>query len=68
MKFKKWIRAQGGSKVLARRLGFESPTINHWINGTSTPKALVMQKLVRMGKGAFNYDDIINETKKSKGV
>ncbi len=66
MRFTNWIKAQGGSTCVAAKLGVEAPTVNHWIWGNATPKALVMQKLVKMGRGAFDYDDIINETKKKR--
>lgn len=64
MKFKNWVIAQGGSTRLAAKLGLSSMAVQHWLNGTTTPRASSMQKLVKMGKGAFNSDDIINETKK----
>lgn len=67
MKFKKWIQDQGGPRAVGRLLGVESPTIYAWMRGGSTPKALVMQKLVELGRGAFSYDDIINETKRNAG-
>lgn len=63
MKFKKWVQAQGGARAVARLLGTESPTVYAWLQGHATPKALTMQQLIRLGKGAFTYDDIINETK-----
>lgn len=64
MKFINWIDAQGGPTPLAAKLGIDSMTVRHWILGNATPKALVMQRLVKMGKGAFGYDDIINVTSK----
>lgn len=66
MKFKKWIEAQGGPRVLALKLGVESPTVNHWLKSRATPKALVMLKLMKLGKGAFTFEDMIQETKKPK--
>jgi hypothetical protein len=67
MKFKKWVAAQGGARAVARLLGTESPTVYAWLSGQSTPKALTMQQLVKLGKGAFDYDDIISETKGKTG-
>lgn len=64
MKFKKWIEAQGGPRVVAQKLGVESPTVNHWLKSHCTPKATVMVKLVKLGRGAFTFEDIILETKK----
>ena len=63
MKFKKWIELQGGPKALARKLGTESPTVYAWLRGAASPKALTMQKIVKMSRGALSYDDIIDATK-----
>lgn len=64
MKFKKWVKAQGGPRKVAQKLGIATPVVNHWLWGNATPKVLMLQKLVKIGKGAFDYDDVINETKK----
>jgi hypothetical protein len=64
MKFKKWIKDQGGPRAIARLLETESPTVYAWLSGAATPNALTMQKLVKLGRGAFDYDDIINDTKR----
>lgn len=66
MKFRNWIKTQGGPVPVARSLGTESPTVYAWLSGVSTPSAVTMQRLVKMGKGAFDYGDIINETCKAK--
>ena len=68
MKFRKWVDRQGGPTQLGAKLGVVANTVDAWLMGKSTPKALLMQKLVRMGRGAFDFDDIINETKKSGGA
>jgi hypothetical protein len=36
------------------------------MRGDATPKALIMQQLVAFGEGAFDYEDIINETKSAQ--
>lgn len=63
-RFQIWIEREGGPRVVARLLGTESPTVRSWLAGISSPKALTMQKIVRLAKGAVSYDDIINETKR----
>lgn len=63
MKFFNWIEATSPREV-ARLLGTESPTVYAWLRGAATPSALTMQKLVKLGKGSFDYDDIINDTKR----
>lgn len=68
MKFKKWVQAQGGSIAISKMLGISRPRVNHWLYGNNGPKAVLLQKLVQLGKGAFNYDDVINETTKKRGL
>lgn len=63
MKFRNWVQAQGGPKTLGRRLRINKFTIYAWLNRGTTPGTRLMQKLVSMGNGAFDYVDIINETK-----
>lgn len=64
--FKDWVHAQGGATQLAAKLRLESMTVRHWIDGRYSPRPILMQKLVQMGKGAFSYDDLINESTKLK--
>lgn len=66
MKFKKWVNSQGGATAVAARLGLSSMAVTQWLSGKSTPKAVLMQKLVKMGRGAFDFNDIIGETKRGK--
>ena len=68
MKFFKWIESQGGPKEVARLLGTESPTVKAWINGRASPRPQLMIKLVKLGKGAFDYKDIVLETTRVKKV
>jgi hypothetical protein len=68
MRFNKWIKKQGGPRAVAQLLGTESPTVRAWMRKSATPRAVVMQQLVKMGKGAFSYEDIISETKPKQGV
>lgn len=62
-RFFQWIEDQGGVNVLAEKLGVAHSTVSSWVNKKTTPKAIVMQKIVKMAKGVVTYDDIINETK-----
>lgn len=63
MKFQKWIKDQGGPREVARLLGTSAPTIHHWVKRKNSPKAVVMQELVKLGDGAFSWEDIVNDTK-----
>lgn len=66
MRFLKWIEAQGGPHAVARMIETESPTVKLWMNGKTTPRAIIMVKLVKLGRGAFDFEDIIRETKFKK--
>lgn len=66
MKFLKWIEKQGGAHAVARMINTESPTVKRWLNGLTTPRAVVMVDLVKLGRGAFSFEDIILDTKFQK--
>lgn len=66
MKFLKWIEAQGGSTSVGALLGVDAATVNHWVWGNCSPRPLTMKKLVKLGKGAFDYEDIIQATTRKK--
>lgn len=67
MKFRKWVKAQGGPKGLGLAMGISQFTIYKWFQRGSTPEAQLMIELVKRGRGAFDYKDIVFETKNSKG-
>lgn len=69
MKFKDWVfNTQGGVVPLAYKLGIDPMTIKQWFRRKSHPKIFTMQRLVKMGKGKFSYEDVIRETgPKNKG-
>lgn len=67
-KFRDWITSQGGVVAVAHSLKIGRHTVYAWLDGRASPKALMMQKIVRLSKGAVSYDDIINETKKQPAV
>lgn len=62
MKFKKWIADQGGPRKVGKLLKVSYMTVHLWLKSETTPKAAHMLKLVQLGNGAFDYEDIINET------
>lgn len=62
MGFLKWIENEGGAKGVARMINTESPTVCAWLTGIATPRASLMVKLVKLGRGAFSFEDIITET------
>lgn len=62
-RFFNWIESQGGAKAVGRMLNTESPTVNSWLKKKARPRDETKQKLVVLGRGAFDLNDIINETK-----
>ena len=62
MRFFNWIEKQGVREV-ARMVGTESNTVWGWTSRKASPRAVVMQRLVELGKGEFDFNDIINDTK-----
>lgn len=60
MKFRKWLGTID-TNTLAYRLKVTVPCVRTWVRGTSLPKGITMKKLVRLGKGAFDYRDIVLE-------
>lgn len=61
MKFIKWLEAQGSSTRLASKLDLEANTVRAWKSGFAHPRPLIMRKLVKLSKGAFGYEDIIED-------
>lgn len=62
MKFRNWVREQK-PKVLAPKLGLDRSAIYLWLTRNSMPRPLTMQQLVKLGEGAFDYNDIIEDTR-----
>ncbi len=61
-KFIKWIHQAGGVEVLSRKVGVTQTCVKNWARGTVTPSTAVAVRLVRMGRGAFDHNDIVRET------
>lgn len=61
MKFKRWVDAQGGARVVSRLLGVHQDTIYKWIREGHMPRIDHLLKLVNLGKGAFTIEDIVKE-------
>lgn len=63
--FRVWIEAHTAPRI-AKVLKLNASTVYYWMSGARAPSPKLMQKLVKMGKGAFSYNDIINLYKKEK--
>jgi hypothetical protein len=61
MKFRKWLIAFGTPTELGAKLKVTEATVRGWIKGNALPRGITMQHLVKMGKGAFDYKDIVTE-------
>jgi len=66
MKFREWIDTQGGPPAVAKLLGVDVYRVRTWVRSEATPKALLMQKIVKIAKGAVSYDDIITGTTRNR--
>lgn len=66
MKFKKWVDAQGGARVVSRLLGVHQDTIYKWIREGHMPRVSHLLKLVNLSQGAFTIEDIVRELGRAK--
>jgi hypothetical protein len=67
MKFKNWVISQGGPKAVGRLLKVNQFTVYAWFRAQCLPRPRHIKKLVKLGNGAFSFEDILNETQESKG-
>lgn len=58
-KFKDFLDKQGSVAIIAERLGVTRRLIYFWKEGDCMPSAEMAFRLVRWGKGAFTYEDIV---------
>lgn len=65
MRFRTWIASNGGPKGVSQLLKINKYTVYAWLNRGITPHANHMIKLIHLGKGAFDFADIVHETKRT---
>ncbi len=58
-RFSAWVYTQGGPASLAEKLDCTSHAIRYWLNGETSPHPILIETLVGLGKGAFNFGDVI---------
>lgn len=61
-KFLGWVEKQGGPGPLARRLKITHHSIRSWLRGEASPNTSMSVKLVALGDGAFDHNDIVADT------
>lgn len=66
MKLSSWVKHVGGYGIAAKILKVHETTVIGWVHGKSTPKPLMMRKIVQSSWGEVTFDEIIAETKKVK--
>lgn len=58
-----WIKKQGGTGAVGKLLNVERNCVYAWLHGTSIPRPITMQQVVKKSRGAVSYDDMIEEYK-----
>lgn len=65
--FKNWIYKMGHLNV-AVKIGTTERNVWWWSSGITMPKAIHMQKIVRISQGEVTYEDIIDGHIKAKAL
>ncbi len=60
-KFREWVLTETTERV-AKNLNKHPRAIYYWLTSRASPTAKYLEKLVKLGKGAFSYQDIIDCT------
>ena len=66
-KFRAWVvsqsdQAETARQIVAAKLDKHPRAIYYWLQGRASPTAKYLEILVKLGKGAFSYQDIIDCT------
>lgn len=62
-KFERWVRSYGGTKRLAKKLGVNQSTVQHWCAGRARPGLGACYKMVDLSKGEITLLDIVRATR-----
>jgi hypothetical protein len=60
-KFRNFVLTTKTERV-AKDIKKHPRALYHWLNGRASPTARTLEVLVKLGKGAFSYQDIIDCT------
>lgn len=63
-KFRRWIATQGGAAAVSKKLYVTRQAVGAWLRKEAQPSTALAVRLVRLGKGAFDHNDIVRETYK----
>jgi transcriptional regulator with XRE-family HTH domain len=58
-KFEHWVN-EYGKEELAKELGIDRSTLDHWIARRHEPRTPQIQRLKKMSRGKLTYEDIID--------
>jgi DNA-binding phage protein len=61
-KFNRWVVAQGGATVVAKRLGITYRCVYGWLSGRGSPTFGMAYTLVCAGQGAFTYEELLKSS------
>jgi hypothetical protein len=64
--FVRWVSSIGGAQVLARSLGMTEPGVTRWLRKECQPNTRTAVRMIVMGRGAFDYNDLVRDTYRGK--
>lgn len=62
-KLEKWIRANGGTKTIAKKLKVNQTSVQHWCIGRSRPGLRSTAQLLTLSAGKLTLRDLIVGTR-----
>jgi hypothetical protein len=64
-RFRDWVMAQSVRK-LAKKINCPLSTVYSWVQGVNVPRLERARQLVKLAKGAFTLDDLLNESSRNQ--
>lgn len=62
-KFETWVRNNGGTLVIAKKLNKDQSTVQKWCGGRARPSLENINDLLKLAKGHLTFQDIVRGTK-----
>jgi len=62
-KFEHWVLSQGGTSVVAKKMGTHQVTVSTWISRRAIPNTIMTAKILELANGYLTIQDIIEATK-----
>lgn len=64
-KFATWVEKEGGSNVVAEKLGVTGAAVRYWLRGNYSPQAVTIMKILKLAKGDVSFEDIVKESRRN---